>query len=304
MRDRWHRWGRSLLAGFVAAGIGLGLYEFDNGVKDTAVEGSLLKRVLNGIELLVMGPGMGVLGYVIVENLRLKDQSLQRSVEQERRQRFHLLGRIAASMAHEIRNPLQNLHLIHDELDHVAPPDMHHWLGRMQANLQRLDHAVHLAYELSRPHPQEQELEQVDLADVAQAVVQDLAPPAGTTTVDHHRPATAVRVGARPAALRVALENLLRNAFEAAPAGPITLRYHSTADEVHLEIRNPGVPTPVLLTGEEAITSAKPGGIGIGVSIARHLLRAMGGDLQYRAEPGTVVTAVRLALAHDPEDPA
>ncbi len=76
----WWRWPPPLL--------GLGFYQFDNGVKDSAAEGSTLKRMLNDVELVVLGPGMGVLGYLVTQNLRLRDEAHLRRLSEEKRQQL------------------------------------------------------------------------------------------------------------------------------------------------------------------------------------------------------------------------
>ena len=287
----WLPW----LVGLCAAGIGLGFYQFDNRVKDPAAEGSALKRALNDIELLFIGPGMGVLGYVIMQNLRLREEAHLRLLSEEKRQRFHLLGRVTASMAHEMRNPLQNLHLINDELA-VAPPESRsRWIERLGANLDRLDHVVSLAYELSRPGEGGVDLLDLELTAVVESAIRDTlvqfpdaAPPA------HERPPGPVPVRGREASLRVAIENLLRNAIEAAPRGPLRVRYLLHRARVTLEISNPGTASRELLNGAETFMSSKPGGIGVGVSIARHLAEHVGGSLAYRNADGIVLACLTL----------
>ncbi len=64
-----------------------------------------------------------------------------------------------------------------------------------------------------------------------------------------------------------------------------------------LEISNPGAASTELLLGAETILSSKPGGIGVGVSIACHLAQHVGGNLSYRCEDGTVVACLTLGVS-------
>jgi len=286
---------RSWIVAVAATGFGLGAYFYDNHVKDNAVEGSRLKAVLSDFELLIMGPGMGILGYVTMENIRLKDDAHSRNLEQERRQRFLQLGQIAASMAHEIRNPLQNLRLINEEL-RVTPRDgWNRLLDRLDANLTRLDFAVKLAYELSRPQFASEEGDQLDLVPIVESCLLEIASPGPAShRIAHQPPAEQVLVAARLQGLRIVLDNILRNAVQADALQPVAIRYQCSAGHWLLEIINAGTIPQAVISGDEAITSTKPTGIGVGVSIARQLARNVGGDLTYRNADGHVHTLLRL----------
>jgi len=286
---------RSWIVALAATAFGLGAYFYDNHVKDNAIEGSRLKAVLSDFELLIMGPGMGILGYVTMENIRLKDEAHSRNLEQERRQRFLQLGQIAASMAHEIRNPLQNLRLINEEL-RVTPRDgSSRLLDRLDANLTRLDYAVKLAYELSRPQFASEEGDQLDLRPIVEACLVEITPHAAAgQPIEHLLPAEPVLVSARIHGLRIVLDNILRNAIQADARQPVSIRYRSSTGYWVLEIINAGTIPQAVIAGDQAITSSKPTGIGVGVSIARQLARNVGGDLTYRNHAGQVHTHLQL----------
>jgi len=286
---------RSWFVAVAATAFGLGAYFYDNHVKDNAIEGSRLKAVLSDVELLIMGPGMGILGYVTMENLRLKDDAHSRHLEQERRQRFLQLGQIAASMAHEIRNPLQNLRLINEELRVTARDGSNRLLDRLDANLTRLDYAVKLAYELSRPQFAIEEGDQLELVPIVESCLLEIAPQAvAPGRIAHHPPSEPVLVAARLQGLRIVLDNILRNAIQADGRAPIAIRYQASAGHWLFEIINAGTIPQAVISGDQAITSTKPTGIGVGVSIARQLARNVGGDLTYRNVAGQVHTLLRL----------
>jgi nitrogen fixation/metabolism regulation signal transduction histidine kinase len=115
---------------------------------------------------------------------------------------------------------------------------------------------------------------------------------------------------ADPELLEQALINLLRNAVEAldeTPAPRIAVRMRAVADEVLIEVFDNGrglsddaasrVLTPFFTT--------KPGGAGIGLSVARHVALAHGGQLEVRrASPGGAVFAMRLPAARTPSGSA
>jgi signal transduction histidine kinase len=287
---------RSWMVAIAATAFGLGAYYYDNQVKDAQAEGSTIKRVLNDFELMVMGPAMGILGFVTMENLRLKDEAHVRNLEHERRQRFLQLGQIAASMAHEIRNPLQNLHLIKEELRVARPEETARWLQRLEVNLTRLDFAVKLAYELSRPNFAVDDVDSIELVPFVETCLLEVGAHLGRALpVVHAKPVDLVLVGARAQGLRIVIENLLRNAFEACPGERVQVNYLPSAQQWVLEIINQGTMPQAVLSGNEAFQSEKPAGIGVGVSISRHLASNFGAELTYTNRAGTVVTHLRLS---------
>lgn len=96
-----------------------------------------------------------------------------------------------------------------------------------------------------------------------------------------------------PVQIAVVLRNLVANALEAASAAPPAqgtawVRLHAAlrADDVLLEVRDsgPGLPAEDTEAVFEDRRSAKPGGMGVGLSISRAIVEAHGGRLW--AEPG------------------
>jgi signal transduction histidine kinase len=293
------------LIGMLAFVCGLGIYLYDNRIKDSAVEGSPLKAALGAIEVLVMGPGMAVCAYLIAENLRLREDWHRASLAQERERRFQLLGRIAASVAHEVRNPLHNLRLIEEELAIMSPPETQVLLDRVRANLSRLDQSVQLVYELARPTTLvDADLPTLDLGEQVQRAIAEVVRRRGHATIAHVPPDQPVLVSARESGLRIVLENLVRNAVEAAGKGEVIIGYGERADKgggreggfAVLTVRNPG-SLPVGFTVSGTYPSMKPDGLGVGLSIANHLVAGFGGSLTITDTDGVVTGELALPKA-------
>jgi signal transduction histidine kinase len=94
-----------------------------------------------------------------------------------------------------------------------------------------------------------------------------------------------VRVRVRPNAIRRALRNVIENAQRY--SGGAEVSYASVADTVVIRVcdRGPGIPEPELervfdpFMRLEASRSRDTGGHGLGLSIARSILRGHGGDI-------------------------
>lgn len=265
----------------LAAGGGLGLYHFDNWYE--TLSNTWVKTCLDYSEMLLMGPGIGLLVWMLVERVRLRDDQHQRILRHEQDERFLMLGRIAASVAHELRNPLQIMRLVAEELRASGPTTDTDLLNRLDHSLARLDQTVMLAYELARPMRTMSDADgvEINLCVLVGEVLTDIERRYGIALlIEHIRPFEAPRVMAREHALRIVISNLLRNAIEAAAGQLVSIRYES-GTAIQLVIRNPGRVPDELLAGDDLVASSKPEGLGIGIAIARHLCGAIGGTLTF-----------------------
>ena len=214
-------------------------------------------------------------------------------------QRFVFLGRIAASIAHEMRNPLHNIHLLTEHLRQgVTDEGQSRTMERVAANLARLDHAVLLAHELARPPIREDDPITCDPGRILLEVVDQERQrrPGADILVDDH--AGSRRVVGRELSLRVVVENLLRNAVTAAGGTTVRIRMLTDAHWLHLRISNTGCLEPAVPSqGAPIPAEAQSPGLGIGLGIVRHLLAAVGGTLDLHQDGTQVVADVQLRLA-------
>jgi signal transduction histidine kinase len=113
----------------------------------------------------------------------------------------------------------------------------------------------------------------------------------------------ALAIDADPQLLASAVMNLLINAFKYTPAGGrVTLRAHAPHERLLVEIEDQcgGIPegeTPLFQAFGDRRGSDRSG-LGLGLSIARQAVRALGGDIHIRNLPGTgCIFVVDLPLA-------
>jgi signal transduction histidine kinase len=257
----------------------------------------VIKTLLDDLEIAIMGPGMALLVLLVSENSRLKDQAHIRRLERERQSRFVMLGRLAASVAHEVRNPLHNLRLIDEELRTEVPASCKPLIDRIEANLARLDQAVALAYELARPTRKidDNDIGELDLVDLVEAsIAETKRRMRRTIVIDHRIPDVEVLINARDVAMRIILDNLIRNAVEAASHRPVVITYQLVPDGWLLAIDNPGTLPGALANDDDLEMSTKPNGLGVGLSIVRHLARNLGATFSIACENGHVIAQLTL----------
>jgi two-component system, chemotaxis family, CheB/CheR fusion protein len=130
-----------------------------------------------------------------------------------------------------------------------------------------------------------------------------IAPQLMAQTLDLARSSCEVVVRADPEKLRQILLNLFSNALKFTPPdGHIGVECIATDAVVRIEVWDTGRGIPAaqvedifqpFVQIDRGLTSPPPGGVGLGLSISRHLARAMGGDLTVTS---TVGEGSRFAL--------
>jgi signal transduction histidine kinase len=208
----------------------------------------------------------------------------------------HRRRALLADLAHELRTPVATLDSFLEGIeDDVIPTseDTWHTLRQQTARLRRLVDDVD---SVSRAEERRLDVRPVNLDDVvAEAVSAAAAAFRGKEVILEHRPATApARVNADPDRLREILDNLLSNALRHTPAGG-TVTVTTTGDRSRVAVTvadtGDGIAAEHLPHLFERFYRADParshttGGTGIGLTIARALTHAHGGDL-YAASDG------------------
>lgn len=228
-----------------------------------------------------------------VEDLRRTEAAARRA------DRLAGLGRMAANMAHEIRNPLAALTAAAEVLTRPSTsselrPRLADIVRRESARLDRLI-ADFLGY--ARPTPPE--LSPGDLADTLDDVLRSLQHeplPGGLTIVRDYGDSLPWRFDSQQ--LRRALRNLCLNAVQAMPDGG-ELRVAASADADRLILRvadtGPGLEADEVGHVFEPFHGARTGEPGLGLALTHRIVTAHGGDIEVTSTPGAG-TAFTLTL--------
>lgn len=197
--------------------------------------------------------------------------------------------RMLAAISHDLRTPITSLRLRAEMVEEEETRE------RMLATLDEMQRIVEASLEFARQEASSEATRVVDLAALIESLVADLADLGGKV---EFAGAPRTPYACRPAALRRALRNLIENAL--AYGGAARVRLERTAGEVKVTIADngPGIPEPMFervfepFVRLEESRSRETGGIGLGLSIARTILRGHGGDiaLANRTEGGLEVT--------------
>jgi signal transduction histidine kinase len=212
-----------------------------------------------------------------------------------RLERMAFAGEAAASLAHELRNPLAGVIMGLSNLEHEAE-ELRPRLRPLLDELQRISRT--LSEHLGALAGPTEDPSVVDLAGVLRDLAELLryeAPPA--VAIDIEAPG-GLSLLTRRDRLRQALLNLGLNAVHAVGAtGRVLFEAEQQDDGVVVKVLDsgPGFPPHVLQGSQPPLASTKEGGTGLGLRIVRRAVAELGGSLELANPPeGGAEVTVRL----------
>jgi signal transduction histidine kinase len=240
---------------------------------------------------------------IMVHHYQLDSE--EKLIARERRmqaERISAMQTMTAGLAHEVRNPLNAAKLQLELLDRRL---------RRESNDPRLTDPSELAQqEISRltdlvndflafARPPELQLGDHDVAVTVQKVAELERPSATAKEVElvTQLPSTPVVVRCDAAKLHQILDNLVRNAIEAAPPrGTVRVELASNEHTFTLRIvdNGPGIAEEHQARIYEPFYTTKSMGTGLGMSIVHSLVALHGGTIELDSRPGTTRFHVTL----------
>jgi len=225
-----------------------------------------------------------------------EDLSAIREMETRMRQadRLATLGRMAANIAHEIRNPLASLTGAIEVLTSpLTAEDARERLSQIVAReSERLNHIIKNFLEYARPAPLS--IATFDVAAAAEEVLlllEHRASPGSLKVVREFAPSILWPVDAQQ--FRQILWNLCLNAVEAMPDGGelrVAAAVRGDTLEVSVSDTGDGIGTGDLSHVFEPFFSTKSEGTGLGLALVHRIVQEHGGEIDVRSAPGLGTT--------------
>jgi signal transduction histidine kinase/CheY-like chemotaxis protein len=248
-----------------------------------------------------------------IENARLYNELADFARELERSQaqliqaeKMAAVGRLAASIAHEINNPLQAIHnSLHLTLRPTLPGEKRaRFLAMAQEEVERLIDIVRRLLEFYRPSRGKRAV-----ADVKQVIENVLALTNkrlqhGRISVETHLAPDLPALQVIPDQLAQVFLNIVINAIEAMPdGGRLTINAAKSTDNKWERITftdtGPGMSEETRAGIFEPFFTTKDTGTGLGLAISYGIIERHGGQIEVDSTPGAGSTfAVHLPINH------
>ncbi len=222
----------------------------------------------------------------------------QAQAELVRKERLAVLGQLAGSLAHQIRNPLGSItnavsllkHAVDDRASPAAPgADVTRVLEVIQEEIWEANRIITDLLDYARVRPPHARAVDVRLV-LRQAIAAEAVPDGVTVELDLPE---AQSVSIDPDQVRDAVRNLVRNAVEAMPeGGTLIVGAHRGIDAVVVTVRDtgPGVSPEVQDHLFEPLVTTKPLGLGLGLPTVRAMIENQGGTVTYLGAVGKGAT--------------
>lgn len=233
--------------------------------------------------------------------VHVEDITERRSEEARLRRAENLasLTTLAAGVAHEIRNPLTSmsihLHLIQRTLDGSvqAPTEIGESLSTMAEEIQRLNKIV--VDFLFAVRPMNSELREGDINDVLSQLLTFLRPELTESDINVE---TTLAARLPPAQiderlLREALQNIVKNAKAAMPAGgTLTVGTSLHGERVCITVQDTGTGIPDDIRDKifEPYFTTRDFGSGLGLTLAYKIIKEHAGDIEVTSKIGAGAT--------------
>jgi signal transduction histidine kinase len=238
----------------------------------------------------------------LAKTLTRTHQSLRDERELRRAAERHaLLGRMAASLAHEVRNPVSAIRLHAQLLEHASQEEAAVSRELIESEAGRIEELVSQWLNHARPVPPV--LTEVDVVESLRQAVRLMEPQARHSGVGIEMDAeTSLLIPADRHRVQQVFGNLLRNAVQAMPSGgTVTVRVldEKTRVAVVFEDGGEGFSPAALARSGEPFYSEKEGGMGLGLAVAKEICLAHGGGLVAENRTGGGAT-VRVEFPKNP----
>jgi signal transduction histidine kinase len=242
----------------------------------------------------------------LIEEMRRANTALLEANEELERQYVELLeakrvkDEFLANISHELRTPLTAvlgyISLLQEELSGPLTAGQRHDLRQVTDSSERLLRLIDDLLELTslKRGSHELTLEEFDPAGLLAQTVAELEGRPTGVLVRVQSPAHALRMRSDPGKITRILVSLLSNAYKFTTHGEVIASLEIRGDRAVYRIRDTGIgiaATEQKLVFEEfrqvdGSETRRYGGSGLGLTLARQLARALGGDIELHSVPG------------------
>jgi signal transduction histidine kinase len=237
----------------------------------------ILTQELDMLQSLVAQTAMSVASALLMED-KFK---LEREVA--KKERMASIGQMAATLAHEIKNPLSSIKSITQSLQEQSQDAaLKQDLEVIVNEVDRLNYSVNQLLQFARSSSQD--ITDISVVEIMERVIKILQNETRTQNVliQHNYNGNIPAVFASTFALQDVFLNLLLNALQAMPSGgEIQIDYQKNGKhlEIHISDSGPGIRPEMLTRIFDPFFTTKQKGTGLGLAVVKQKLSEFGADI-------------------------
>ncbi|MED0873089.1 HAMP domain-containing sensor histidine kinase [Bacillus mobilis] len=248
------------------------------------VDSTLIEFLLNYIIINIFTVLLSV--YLIeemIEKYKMKEK-LQRA------EKFYIASELAASIAHEIHNPLTTVHgftqLLNEKHASKLPQDQ--YLEIMLIEMQQIQSTINNYLSLTKP--QNTLKEKIDINHILNQVKDTISPLALSYKVEIKQNITdSFYINGDPEKFRICLNNIIQNGIEAMiNGGVLQINIQKIKDNIIIDIIDSGIGMSSQQIKRIALPfySTTEKGTGLGTMIAYSIIKELNGDIEIESKLG------------------
>ncbi|NIK66909.1 MULTISPECIES: PAS domain-containing sensor histidine kinase [unclassified Paenibacillus] len=256
--------------------------------------GKVIDVKVTNMPIIVNNESMGVFG--VAKNIMQENQNKTKLLEAEK---LTAVGQLAASIAHEIRNPLTSLKGFVHLIEQAVPGVNEKYFTIMKDELRRIELITSELLYLAKPQAQEFKVEQIC------QIVQDVSLLMSSQALMNNVEIRLSGLDGLPAIRCVAAQlkqvfiNLIKNAMEAMPSGGVIGIHASSPSPETLMIQvsdtGKGIPQELIAKIGAPFYTTKENGTGLGMMATQQIIHSHGGTLDITSQVGEG-TAIHICL--------
>jgi signal transduction histidine kinase len=202
--------------------------------------------------------------------------------------------RMLAAISHDLRTPLTSLRL---RAEFIEEQEMRE---RILESVGEMQHITEATLSFARNDAEKELTRTIDLAALVDSLCQDLGDLDDRGTRISFSASEKTPYACRPVALKRALRNLIENALNYGECARVELQTSNDHFLISIEDRGPGIPPEAFervfepFERLEASRNLQTGGVGLGLSIARSIIHAHGGEIVFENLPSGLRATLNL----------
>lgn len=232
----------------------------------------------------------------ITKEIERKNMAL--SEEVKRNERLAVVGRMTASIAHDIRSPITSIKTFAQLLEgeYKDPEFRKNFIETITSQCDRIDRFINNMLDYSRPLSLHKDI--WDISNIIEDAVTVVAGPENNHKIVTKDLPEGLMVSCDRDHMLTVIENILLNAIQASGKdSEIRLKASASDNSFYVEVTDngPGIPESIREHIFDPFFTTRRDGTGLGLAICEKIVHAHGGEIKVESKDG-IGTTVRVTI--------